>query len=163
VISFDRFGLLQRAESILSARPALARIVRPVVQGERVCRFVLPLELCKPQNRKRGAPVWQAVKHRQAVACLMAIQERRHTDALSGRPQVLCCRFSSVEPDPYSDWAKVAVDVLCAPSKRCADRLNIILDDAPKYAEIVQWWEPAPVKHGFVLIEVWTGKKASRA
>jgi hypothetical protein len=154
---FDRFALLERAEALLSVPPTIARIERPEPRGNRVARFVLPLELCKPQNRKRGAKPWAAKKHLDAVAHAMAIQVRPWGEALGGRPQVRCVRFSSVEPDPYADWAKVAVDVLCAPNKRNRDRLNIIQDDAPKHAEIRQWWEPAPAKQGFVYIEVWTG------
>ena len=162
-MAFDRFALLERAESYLMAPPALARIVRPEAHGNRVARFVLPLELCKPQNRKRMDQPWAAKKYLDAVAQAMAVQVRPWRSPLQGRPHVHCVRFSSVEPDPYSDWAKVAVDVLCAPCKRNTNRLNIIADDAPRHAEVVQWWEPAPRGDGFVYIEVWTGRKAAAA
>lgn len=154
----DRLALLERAESILSAQPEIARIERPEPHGDRLARFVLPLELCKPQNRKGKIAPWAAIKDRERVAQAMAIQVRPWRDPLPARPQVLCVRFSSVEPDPYSDWAKMAVDVLCAPTKRCRDRLNIISDDAPKHAEVHQWWEPAGRGDGFVYIEVRTGQ-----
>jgi hypothetical protein len=157
-MSFDRLTLLSRAETTLAAPPALDRIVRPVAIGDRVARFVLPLEMCKPQNRKGKIAGWAAVKDRKVVAQAMAVQVRPWGSPLRGRPQVLCVRFSNVEPDPYSDWAKVAVDVLCAPTKRCTDRLNIIVDDAPRHAQVVQWWEPEKRGDGFVYIEVWTGK-----
>lgn len=157
---FDRFVLLERAESILSAPPELERIERPRWGGDRVARFVLQLELCKPQNRKRGTPSWAAKKHLDAVTQAMAIQVRPWRAVLPGRPQVRCVRFSSTEPDAFSDWAKVAVDVLCAPTKRNANRLNIIQDDAPKFADVKQWWEPAKQGHGFVYIAVWTGERA---
>lgn len=158
---FDRLTLLARAESILAASPALARTERPVAIGDRVARFVLPLEMCKPQNRKGKIAGWAAIKDRKVVAQAMAVQVRPWGSPLRGRPQVLCVRFSSVEPDPYSDWAKVAVDVLCSRTKRCRDRLNIIADDAPKSAEIRQWWEPEQRGAGFVYIEIRTGKTAA--
>ena len=51
-------------------------------------------------------------------------------------------RFSRTEPDKYSDWGKVPIDILCAPTKRAKKRLNIIRDDAPKYADV---WHPTGV------------------
>lgn len=155
---------MTRQEQIAFALDALSKpplkpwIDRPEPQGKSVCRFFLPLELCKPQNAKRDAKIWNTQSDRKAIQQLMALQCRRRPEPLIGRPQVLCVRFSSVEPDRYSDWAKMAIDVLCAPSGKSANRLNIIKDDAPKYADVHQWWEPAPKGKGFVYIEVLTGK-----
>lgn len=148
---------LKRAETALSLPPSLSRIERPDCDGTRVAQFVLPLELCKPQNRKRGTPVWAAKKHLDAVTQAMVVQVRPWRTVLSGRPQVRCVRFSSTEPDAFSDWAKVPVDVLCAPTARNRNRLNIIQDDAPRFADVKQWWEPAKRGEGFVYIAVFTG------
>jgi hypothetical protein len=149
---------LAEIDSILSREPELDRLERPKFNGETVARFVLPLDLCKPQNAKRGAPVWAAMADRKKLAKMMFIQHRPVEFPLPGRPQVLCIRLSSTEPDRYSDWMKTAVDVLCPPNKRCTERLNMIHDDAPKYADVISWWEPAKKGHGFCYIEVRTGK-----
>lgn len=73
---------------------------------------------------------------------------------LSGRPQVVCLRLSSTEPDAYSDWAKMAVDALCVPAGRRKEGLGYLRDDRPKDAEVVQFWEPAKRGEGFVYIEI---------
>jgi len=151
---------LSQTEAILWASPKLAHIVRPEPHGIVVARFILPLELCKPQNRKRaptrGAGFLEAKTRRSILSCLTS-QARPFAEPLPGRPQVLCVRFSSSEPDRYSDWAKVSVDCLCAPTERSPNRLGIIRDDAPRFAEIEQWWEPAPRGDGWVYVEVRSG------
>jgi hypothetical protein len=70
---------------------------------------------------------------------------------------VLCVRFTSVPTDAYSDWAKLAVDVLCARKEGSLRRLGIIVDDRPSAADVVQWCEPAPGGKRFCLIEVRDG------
>jgi hypothetical protein len=70
---------------------------------------------------------------------------------LSGRPQVLAVRFSSVESDPYCDFGKIPVD--------CLKKLGLIVDDRGSCIELRQWWEPAAPKRGFVLVEVWSEEK----
>lgn len=75
-------------------------------------------------------------------------------EPLPGRPQVLCCRLSSAEPDAYADWAKMAVDLLCVPAGRRKEGIGYLRDDRPRDTEVVQWWEPAKPKAGFVYIEV---------
>jgi hypothetical protein len=85
---------------------------------------------------------------------------------LPGRPQVLCVRFSPAQSDPYADWAKSAVDVLCRPrGSSTARRLGIIVDDRPSAADVVQWCEPKPrgAPAGFVVIDVWTGTGEERS
>lgn len=143
---------------VLSEPPKREHIVRPQFIGDVIASFILPLDLCKPQNAKRGAPVWAAMADRKRIAKLMFAQYQPVESPLTGRPQVLCMRLSSSEPDKYSDWAKTAIDVLCRPNKRCKDRLNLIYDDAPKYADVHAWWEPAKKGQGFCYIEVRTGK-----
>lgn len=149
---------LSRVECCPSTPPILDRIVRPVPRGSLVARFTLPLSLCVTQNSKRHSSGWSDSKRRHAVAMAMFAQVRPKPAPLPGRPQVLCLRLSTVEPDAYSDWAKQAVDVLCAPTKRSRERLNIIVDDAPKFIELHQWWEPAKRDDCRVMIEVWTGE-----
>lgn len=149
-----------REAAFMLARPPGDTSERVAAKGECVARFVLPLELCKPQNRKRaptkGAQFAEA-KTRQNVFAQMRAQCSPPERPLPGRPQVLCVRFSSEEPDKYSDWAKVPVDCLCQANGRGHERLGVIVDDSPKRASIYQWWEKAKPGKGFVLIEVWTG------
>jgi len=52
--------ILTEGLRVLSEPSALPRIVRPVPRGDLVARFALPLELCRPQNRRDGAgPAWE--------------------------------------------------------------------------------------------------------
>jgi hypothetical protein len=154
---------LAMADAALAAPPALARLVRPKPRGRRVARFALPLEACKPQNRTNHRAPWAYQRDRSRVAILMGMQARRPTAPLPGRPMVVCTRFSSVEPDAFADWAKMAVDVLCLPDGRAPNRLGFLVDDKPGRAEIVQRWEPAKPKYGFVLIEVFEDENAPNA
>lgn len=149
---------LARADAILAAPPALHHIRRPVPRGSRVARFAIPIELCKTTNRTRGAAGWALGRAKSKLATMMGFQCAARREPLPGRPQVLCVRFSSSEPDAYSDWAKAAVDVLTMRTPRAQRRLGLIRDDKPSAAEVVQWWEPAPPRKGFVVIEVWTGE-----
>lgn len=112
-------AIVSLADSTLAQPPALARIVRPVPRGVRVARFGLPLELCKPQNARDGSRrPWVLARTKSQLSQLMAAQWLQHRDGralpLPGRPQVLCLRLSSREPDAYSDWAKAAIDILTA-------------------------------------------------
>jgi len=159
--------ILTEGLRVLSEPSALPRIVRPVPRGDLVARFALPLELCRPQNRRDGAgPAWALAKVKSQLAQLMATQWLRQRGGvetpLPGRPQVLCLRFSSVEPDGYADWAKAAIDVLTLRRSRARSRvhrLGIIVDDRPSCAEVVQWWEPAKPGAGGVLVQVFRGEE----
>lgn len=115
----------------------------------------LPLKMCKRQNSKFGTQGWQAAKDRRETLGYMRMQAKPWKEPLSGRPLVRCVRYSSNEPDKYSDWAKVAVDCLCKPNRRSPHRIGIIVDDAPKFAEIDQQWREAKPGKGFCVIEVW--------
>lgn len=119
-----------------------------------MARCVLPLELCRPQNRTRHGQAWALAKLKQSLFLSMLPQLGRRQEPLPGRPQVRCVRFSSVEPDRFADWAKHAVDVLCVPTARARNRLGWIRDDRPSDADIDQRWEPAPKGQGFVYIEI---------
>jgi hypothetical protein len=139
-------------------------------------RFVLPLALCQPTNRTRGAPGYMLGKTKAALAEVMLEQwqaARRLIERdggrvpalpLAGRPIVCASRFTSSATDAYADWAKAAIDTLCVLRLRPADmlkrkhpprRLGIIVDDSPEAADVRQWCEPAPRGQGFVLVEVW--------
>ena len=154
---------LARARNALREPPPLERIKRPEFAGVLVAEFALPLELCKPTNRTRGAESWAQLQTKDKIRALMATQARMQLGRviqlapLPGRPQVLAVRFSSSDPDKYADWAKAAIDVLCAPDERARERLNLIKDDRPAAADVHQWREPAPKSDGFVYIQVRTG------
>lgn len=158
VARFNPGEAISRAEEALSRPPPLARIVRPRGIGRRVARFALPLDAVKPQNRKGHGDGWRYARDNARVALLMRLQCPAVRGPLTGRPQVLCTRFSSVEPDAYNDGFKSAVDVLTLPKPRSPNRLGLIVDDRPSAAQVVQWWEPAPPRRGFAYIEVWTGE-----
>lgn len=141
---------LARVDDCLSRPPAREHVVRPEPRGERVARFALPIALCKPQNSTRHGAAWALGKLKKDVLLAMLMQTGRRSAPLPGRPQVLCLRLSSVEPDKYADWAKHAIDRLTVRE----GGLGFLRDDRPQDAEIHQWWEPAPAGQGCVVIEV---------
>lgn len=147
---------MRRAQAALAEPPPFERIVRPRPRGKLVARFALPLELCPTTNRTRHVQPWRAAKDKQAILDLLRRQWRklRAPEPLPGRPQVLCLRLSSVEPDRYSNWSKMAVDALCVPAGRRKDGLGLLRDDRPRDAEVWELWHPAPRGAGLVYIEV---------
>jgi hypothetical protein len=159
-LRFDWREALVRAQSVLVEPPAIARIQRPVPKGTLVQRFALPLELCPSTNITRHSQGWKQAKLKKEILGLLQVQARSFgtRSPLPGRPQVLCVRLSSVEPDPYADWAKLAVDKLCAPDGKSRARMGYLRDDRPKDAEVVQWWEPAKQGEGLVYIEIRSGQ-----
>lgn len=138
--------------------PAFEHIRRPEPTGALKLWVVLPLQLLKTQNRKERLPAWMLAKKAEDLRHVLGVQNRyrdhRHTEPLAGRPLVLCTRFSSVEPDAYSDGFKWVVDALCVPAGRRKWGLGLLRDDRPKDADVVQWWEPAPQRAGFGLVRV---------
>lgn len=143
---------LNRADAILAAPPAQPHIKRIPPRGRRVQRFALPLGLCPPQNRTRHGRGWRLGKLKDDLSLVMLAQARgRRSAPLPGRPLVRCVRFSAVEPDAYSDWAKLPVDRLTV----AKGGLGYLRDDRPRDCEVVQWWERAPAVEGFALLEVW--------
>lgn len=149
---------LPRVDALLEQEPALPHITRPVLWGERVARFVLPLDLCKPLNQLSRAGTasagWALGKLKKDAFALMLTQNqgRIARAPLPGRPQVMCVRFSSVEPDHESGWCKNPVDRL----RVGKNGLGLIVDDKPRNIELLTRWEPAPPRQGCVLIEVWS-------
>lgn len=154
------------ARQTLSQPPSIPRIVRPEFRGRVIHEFALPLDLVVPQNRKQNAPAWQRAATRRQLLTMMAGQCGGPAEIpLSSRPQVLCVRFSSREPDPYCDGFKQAIDCLCPSRSRKGKRgmkrvmgLGIIRDDRPELAEVVQWWEPAGAGCGFGYVQVRSGE-----
>lgn len=172
---------LRRAEEALSKPPPLDWIERPEPRGELVARFVLPLELCKPQNQltraammiganakqigpsrklgngKRGRS-WQLGKYKTDVYTMMWAQHPPRRAPLPGRAFVRAIRFSPMETDPYADWAKAHLDILCIAGAGRKNRLNFIKDDKGSVCDIKQHWEPNPAGGpGFGYLEVWAG------
>lgn len=142
-------------DAVLAAPPARAHIVRPEPRGVLVARFALPLDLCKPMNRiaRRGTQNagWALGEMKETTFLRMYGQHARRDQPLPGRPQVLCLRLSSSEPDKYSDWQKNPVDRLRATPKL---GLGFIVDDRPSCVDLHAWWEPGPRGNGCVVIEV---------
>ncbi len=138
-----------RAAVTLATPPARPHTRRVEPVGDLAYRFVLPLPLVAPQNRTHGK-TWMLGKLKAECLAVMRSQlVARPTSPLSGRPQVLCVRFSSRETDAYSDGFKSAID-------RLKD-LGIIVDDKPRCIDLHQWCEVAKPGEGFGLIEVFTG------
>ena len=159
-LRFDWREALMRARAVLREPPTVARIQRPARCGELVHRFALPLELCPTTNRTRHSRPGQHEGTKTQLLALMREQSQLFDvrEPLTGRPQVRCLRLSSTEPDAYSDWAKMAVDTLCAPAARRVDGLGYLRDDRPKDAIVNQWWEPAKRGEGLVYIEIRSGE-----
>lgn len=164
---FDARSALNRATQILMDPPARSHIVRVSPDGDLVARFALPLDLCEPQNRRRGAPGWAMAQKRARILHLMAAQlhHERRGQPLDGRPIVQCIRFSSREPDAFADSFKLAVDCL-SPSRvrmhkgvpRKIPGMGLIVDDRPEACLVLQSWEYVPRGSGFCVIQVFTGK-----
>ena len=113
-----------------------------------------------PVRRKTGRLEWVKPgegKRKREIAALMRIQShlqgwRPEQGPLPGRPMVLAARFSPVESDPESGWAKSAIDQLTTKGG-----LNMIEDDRLSKCDPWCWWEPSGCRRGVVLLEVWTG------
>lgn len=153
---------LNRADVVLAAPPARSHIVRvpPVGQGRLVARFVLPLRLCPTLNAFAEMPFYARKQLKTEAAALMLAQTRfQRGPLLRGRPFVRAVRFSSVEADRDSGWCKVAVDRLTGKH----GGLGYLEDDKPSKLDLHAWWEPVAPKHGFVLVELWTGARAVAA
>ncbi len=170
---FDRDRALVFARDALSRPPADPYAERVPMTGELVCEFVLPLGLCKPQNRK-GKGRGERFAHMGTIRKLhkkmgddlpVILPNWQMRFPLKGRPQVRCIRFSSVQPDNFADWGKLAIDRLCVHVPRLVKgkpdrntKLGIIQGDKPREADVSQKWEPAPAGKGFVYIAVSTGE-----
>jgi hypothetical protein len=157
-------GRLQRAQEALSKPPVPSDVERPEPHGALVARYVLPLRSCPTTNRTRHADRWRHAHMKQNILSLLLCQcyaqgQRPRTTSLGGRPQVLCVRFSSVEPDPRSDWAKMVVDKLTVKH----GGLGYFRDDTRRALEQHQWWEQARKGDGFVYVEIREGKADTRA
>ena len=146
----------------LASPPALDRLHRLDGVGFCVARFVLPLDVCEPQNRTRYLDQHIRGRVKTKSLTLMRAQYPRPGDrALPGRPMVRCIRFSSREPDRFADWAKYPIDHLRESRMvrgKLRPGLGFIVDDSPRFCRVEQTWEPAPPACGVVLIEVWTGE-----
>ena len=153
--TFSVRDALSRSMAALGQPPLREHIERPQIYGQCRFRFALPLSLLQPQNRTRQAQPWKMAKLKKECLSLMRAQLSTRLELpLPGRPQVLCVRFSSVEPDKYNDGFKIAVDRLV--------EMGLLVDDRPTAVDLHQWWEPAPPKCGFGVIEVWSGKAVSQ-
>jgi hypothetical protein len=171
--------MLRRHEESQARAPELARIVRPIPRGRRVAIFCLPLELCRSQDSNRHRAGWALAKDRETILESWLrpqwLRQRRQLPtlhlplAVAARPQVLCVRYGSVEPDAGANWDKQTVDCLQIPGVRRIkgkdgvvrehryDGLGLIRNDRPSQCEVVPWWEPAEANEGFCVIEVWSG------
>jgi hypothetical protein len=153
---FNWRARLAEAQASLALPPTIAHIERPAPRGEVVARFVLPLELCQPFNRLSRAGTASAGfalgKLKTGAYTLMLVQlgGKLPQTPLEGRPQILCCRFSSKETDAETGWCKNPVDRL----RIGKNGLGFIVDDAPRFVEVRAWWESAKAKEGFVYLEI---------
>lgn len=153
---FDWRAKLKEARLALDRPPELEHIERHSRRGSLVAQFVLPLTLCQPLNRLSRAGTasagWALGQMKRDALTLMKVQlgGKLPKVPLEGRPQILCCRFSSKEPDAEAGWCKNPVDRL----RVGKNGLGFIVDDAPRFVELRTWWEPAKAKEGFVFVEV---------
>jgi hypothetical protein len=164
LVTFNIPEVLRRADEIM-AGPCRGYMPRALGLGTRLQRFVLPLALAQTTNARFHQKAWALAAQKQRVFDFMYLQHPFIRAApLPGRPQVLCVRFSVKEPDALNDGAKMAIDCLTVPrpAKRAGGRkklgLGFIVDDAPAYVRIeAPWWEYAPPRFGFQLIDIWSG------
>ena len=160
-MKLPRFALFNAAEAmamaadVLSRPPAKAHIVRTVGRGRLVRRFALPLELCPTTNATRHAPMGQNARIKEDITRVMKAQTggRVRNAPLPGRPQIIGIRFSSRQPDKYSDGFKLAIDRLM----RGEERMGYLRDDNEDACDIVQRWERTPKGIGFAILEIWSG------
>lgn len=155
---FNALEALAAADAVLELPPAQPHIQRMPGVGRLVQRFSLPIDLCPTTNSTRGRPGWLLAKYKENLRAVMLKQTRGtvRLAPLNGRPMLRCVRFSSREPDRFSDWAKMAIDRLMVGKKR----LGYLRDDSPTACQIECWWEPIERERGIVLIEIWTGEAA---
>ncbi len=158
-VLFNAAEAMAMAADVLSRPPAKAHIVRTVGRGRLVRRFALPLALCPTTNATRHAPKGQNARTKADITTVWLVQTKGQTrrEPLPGRPQILCIRFSSREPDAYSDGFKMAIDRLM----RGPGRFGYLRDDSPSACDIVQRWEKAPAGKGFAILEIWSGAPAA--
>jgi hypothetical protein len=147
-----------RARATLESPPARPHVVRVEPVGVLVASFVLPLELCPTLNAFAELPFYARHKIKGQALLVMRAQLRdKLLAALPGRPFVRAIRFSSAEVDRDSGWCKVAIDRLTGKH----GGLGLIVDDKPRLLNLQAWWEPAPPKRGFCLVDVFTGSDFS--
>lgn len=156
-VPFNAREVLAAGIAALEKPPALPHIVRVPGVGELYRRFALPLELCPTTNTTRHQPIWMLAKTKKNLFAVMLAQTRMIRNVpLPGRPMLRCVRFSSKEPDKYSDWMKMAIDRLLVGK----ERLGYFRDDSPEALQVEAWWEPSEVGCGSVILEIYTGAVA---
>jgi len=160
---------LALADALLSAPPAKSFIVRPPApSGPLLWRCVLPLTYCKPTNKSQRASRWKRAADLERVYDKMSEQHGFHPreTVVPGHPIVHCIRFASAPVDIRSDWAKDPVDCLVRSftqtlkdgTTRGRKGLGFLIDDRQACADIHAWWEPAPPRKGFCLIQVFASE-----
>lgn len=166
---------LERHLDAQSRPHPVERIKRPEPRGQLAERFFLRLTDAKLRNSLRHEKAWQAKEARSEMIKLLRAQiSQEYYAPCEGRPQVLCYRYSTTEPDYGSNWSKLAVDCLqpggvrtiTAPKTDAFGRhhnvvrkvpyggLGVIASDRPAECEVVEAWEPAKRGEGFCVIEV---------
>lgn len=150
--------LLNRSAEKLDAPPGKDWIVRPEPVGALVAEFAVPSRLCPTTNQTRHLPGYMMANMKKALWRIMSEQCEPFASPLPGRPQVICVRFGKNEVDPYSDWAKFPIDMLCCEGGRAnKHRLGILSEDRGSAANISQHWEPGPASGGWCYIAIFTG------
>lgn len=159
---FEVEECLAFADEAFSKPPTREDVERVKPRGHRrIARFAVPLRLCKPFNQLGRAGTasqgWALGKAKKECFQRMQAQwfHQRHsltpTQHPGGRFHVLAVRFSSMPSDGDSGWSKNPVDRL----RGAKHGLGIIPDDSRRHIRLDTWWEYAPPKKGFVLVEVW--------
>ncbi len=145
------------ADEVLSRPPAKAHIVRVAGRGRLIRRFALPIELCPTTNATRHAAKGLSARVKSDITTVMLVQTkgRVRMNPLPGRPMIIGIRFSSRQPDRYSNGFKMAIDRLMVGD----NRLGYLREDNPDHIDEHQRWEKAPKGHkGFCILEIWSGE-----
>ena len=151
------------AAAKLDSAPALEYNPRATPTGDLVADFAMPLKSCPTTNQTRYLQGYVAAGMKTKLWRILSSQCREFKKPLSGRPQVLCVRFSPTEVDPCSDWAKWPVDMLtCLGGRATKHRLGLLKDDKQSNIDLRQRWEPVAKKEqGFCYIAVFTGSSGA--
>ncbi len=137
-----------------------------------IARFELPLSVCPTANvwgTASGAAGWARAHVKRNCWEIMLRQYMRQFgrmpysrynpagvvfEAGDVSRRVVCTRYSSMQPDKYSGWSKVPVDLLQVPRRNRQRGLGLIWDDSPRHTDVEERWEYAPRKTGKVIVEV---------
>jgi hypothetical protein len=148
-------------EAVTLYEDSQAEILR-AIDSSRIlrARFVVPELYCPPGNRRDSMHWSRAAELRKRCYRYMLEQHnfRIRDEPLTGKPVVVCVRFTSTPTDTRSNWDKFPVDSLRVPrvvGQKHWLGLGYINDDGPNDIDLHAWCAKGPVNGGFVYVRVY--------